>query len=103
MVIRFGSARLSEDAASCLVAALQTDDAYLEQIAAASLTGLESAEVESEIESVLETVDEDTEVHALAFFVQSALQNTAAGAKKSWSSTHISSNRVTTRLLMSSP
>jgi len=43
---------------------------------------IETAEVESEIESVLETADEDTEVHALASFVQSALQNTAAGAKK---------------------
>ena len=82
MVIRFGSARSSEDAASCLVASLLADDAYLRQIAAASLTELESAEVESEIESVLETADEDTEVHALASFVQSALQNTAAGAKK---------------------
>ena len=89
MVIRFGSARLSEDAASCLVAALQTDDAYLEQIAAASLTGLESAEVESEIESVLETADEDTEVHALASFVQSALQNTAAGEKELVEYTHV--------------
>jgi hypothetical protein len=64
-----------------LVAALQADDAYLRQIAAASLTELESAEVESEIESVLETADEDTEVHALASFVQSALQNTAAAKK----------------------
>ena len=81
MVIRFDSARSSEDAASCLVAALQADDAYLRQIAAASLTELESAEVESEIESVLETADEDTEVHALASFVQSALQNTAAAKK----------------------
>ena len=72
----------SEDAASCLVDALQADDAYLRQIAAASLTQLENAEVESEIESVLETVDEDTEVQTLASFVQSALQNTAAEAKK---------------------
>jgi hypothetical protein len=64
-----------------LVAALRADDAYLRQIAAASLTELESAEVESEIESVLETADEDTEVHALASFVQSALQNTAAAKK----------------------
>ncbi|RJX49919.1 hypothetical protein [Halonotius pteroides] len=73
MVIRFGSARSSEDAASYLIAALQTDDAYLGQIAAASLTQLESTEVDSEIESVFETADEDTEVHALASFVQSAL------------------------------
>ena len=42
---------------------------------------IETAEVESEIESVLETADEDTEVHALASFVQSALQNTAAAKK----------------------
>ena len=82
MVVRFGSARSSEDAASCLVTSLQADDAYLRQIAAASLTELESAEVESEIESVLETADEDTEVHALASFVQSALQNTAAVEKR---------------------
>jgi len=81
VVIRFGSARSSEDAASCLVTSLRADDAYLRQIAAASLTELESAEVESEIESVLETADEDTEVHALASFVQSALQNTAAAKK----------------------
>ena len=30
----------------------------------------------------METVEEDSEVHTLASFVQSALQNTAAEAKK---------------------
>ena len=45
--------------------------------------------MESEIESVLETADEDTEVHALASFVQSALQNTAAGEKELVEYTHV--------------
>ena len=50
---------------------------------------IETAEVESEIESVLETADEDTAVHALASFVQSALQNTAAGEKELVEYTHV--------------
>jgi len=72
----------SEEAIDSLVDALDDDDPDLRRIASASLTKLDETKVEAKIESLLETVDEDSEAHTLASFVQSNLQNTAAEAKK---------------------
>lgn len=72
----------NEEAASCLVDAIQADDEYLRKIASASLTQVDAPGIESEIESILEAVDEDTEVYTLASFVQSARRSTAEEAKK---------------------
>lgn len=72
----------SKTAASALAEAIQADDGALRQIAAASLTQLETPEVDTAIESVLETADEDSEAYALASFVQSARESTAEEAKK---------------------
>jgi hypothetical protein len=65
-----------------LVDALDDADPDLRKIASASLTKLDQATVERKIESLLATVDEESEAHALASFVQSNLQDTAAEAKK---------------------
>lgn len=72
----------SEEAVDCLVDALDDADPDLRKIASASLTKLDQATVERKIESLLATVDEESEAHALASFVQSNLQDTAAEAKK---------------------
>ena len=72
----------SEKTIDCLLEALEADDPDLRKIASASLTKLDEARVEEKIESLLATVDEDTEAYTLASFIQSNLQDTAAEAKK---------------------
>ena len=72
----------SEAAVDSLLEVLEDDDSDLRRIASASLTKLDQAMVEGKIETFLETVDEDTEAHTLASFVQSNLHDTAAEAKK---------------------
>ena len=72
----------SEKAVDSLVGTLDDDDPELRRIASASLTKVDQATVEGKIETFLETVDEDTEAHTLASFVQSNLHDTAAEAKK---------------------
>lgn len=65
-----------------LIDSLQSDDTYLQQIAAASLAQLDDGITVQQIESIIETTAEDTEAHKLATYLKSTLTDTAEEAKK---------------------
>lgn len=72
----------NEFSMNCLVSRLNDEDDYLQQIAAASLAKLDPEEVESKIDSILESTDEDSDLYQMASFVKSSLRDEAEEAKK---------------------
>jgi len=70
------------EAIDTLVSALNDEDDNLRKIASASLTKLDQSDVDEKIDSFLDSVDEDSEAHTLASFVQSVLHSSGEEAKK---------------------
>jgi len=70
------------EAIDTLVSALNEEDDNLRKIASASLTKLDQSDVDGKIEPFLESVDEDSEAHTLASFVQKTLHSSGEEAKK---------------------
>lgn len=72
----------NSEAIDTLVSTLNDEDDNLRKIASASLTKLDQSDVDEKIDSFLESVDEDSEAHTLASFVQSTLHSSGEEAKK---------------------
>ena len=73
----------TEDAADTLSSVIcDSDDEYLKKIAAGSLTQLDEDDVQPKIASVLQTVDEDSDAHDIASFVEDNLHDESQEAKR---------------------